>query len=186
MLNAETKAEIAALVRSGFHSREKIYEVFTEEMYAPGELDPAEVSSELDEQFAQYELEKQAYPSTTDCDRLDNAFRLMNERGVVAVQNAGYTQSDGFEEVGAAYNQLADRESVIGYCFYHGQDLERAVNGQGLHFAFGPVNPADEQTIGVEVGKIVRDTLENNGLAVDWDGTFENRLSVPALKWQKR
>ncbi|WP_145390911.1 DUF6891 domain-containing protein [Stieleria neptunia] len=186
MLEPETKSEIAAMVRSGFYSRDRLLEIFTEEMYAPNELDPAEVSSELDAQFTQYEEEKQSYPPTTDCDRLDAAFKMMNERGVVAIQNAGYTQSDGFEDVGESYNQHPNKESVLGYCFYHGQDLERAVNGEGLYFAFGPVDPAVEQTVGIEVGNIVRDSLESNGLAVEWDGTFENRLRVPKLNWQKR
>jgi hypothetical protein len=186
MLEPGIKSEIASMVRSGFYSRERLYEVFTEEMYAPDELKPAEVSSELDAQFTQYELEKQLYPSTTDCDRLDDAFRLMNQRGVVAIQNAGYTQSDGFEDVGEAYSQHSNKESVLGYCFYHGQDLERAVNGEGLYFAFGPVNPEDERTVGVDVGNIVRESLENSGLLVEWDGTFENRLRVPKLNWQKR
>ncbi|MFK7766753.1 MAG: hypothetical protein AB8B55_05990 [Mariniblastus sp.] len=186
MLEPETKAEIALMVRSGFYSRDRLFEIFTEESYAPDELAPGEVSTELDAQFAQYDQEKQSYPGTTDCDRLDDAFRLMNERGVVAIQNAGYTQSDGFEDVGEAYNQHPNKETVLGYCFYHGQDLERAVSGDGLFFAFGPVNPADEQTVGVDVGNIVRNALENSGLSVEWDGTFEYRLRVPKLNWQKR
>ena len=186
MLKPETKAEIASMVRSGFYPRERLYEIFTEEMYAPDELNAAEVSSELDAQFAEYEQEKLTYPTPTDCDRLDDAFRLMNESGVVAIQNAGYTQSDGFEDVSEVYNQHPNKESVLGYCFYHGQDLERAVNGDGLYFAFGPVNPADEQTVGVDVGNVVREALENSGLPVEWDGTFENRLRIPKLKWQKR
>ena len=186
MLETETQSEIASMVRSGFYDRERLIEVFTEEMYAPGELDTNEVESEIDAQFAQYEKEKLAYPSTTDCDRLDAAFAKMNERGVIAIQNAGYTQSDGYDDVGDVYSQHPDRDSIVGYCFYHGQDLERAINGSGLYFAFGPVDPADEQTVGVDVGNIVRGELENAGLSVDWNGTFEKRLSVPNLNWQKR
>lgn len=100
MLENETQAEIASLVRSGFCDRQRLIEVFTEEMYAPGELDANEVESEIDTQFALYEQEKLAYPAITDCDRLDAAFAKMNERGVIAMQNAGYTQSEGFDDVG--------------------------------------------------------------------------------------
>ena len=186
MLATETQAEIASMVRSGFYDRERLIEVFTEEMYAPGELDTNDVVSALDAQFAAYEEEKLAYPATTDCDRLDAAFARINERGVIAIQNAGYTQSDGYDDVGETYSQHANKESILGYCFYHGQDLERAINGDGLYFAFGPVDPANEQTIGLNVGNIVREELESAGLPVDWNGTFENRLKVPRLNWQKR
>lgn len=186
MLEAETQTEIASMVRSGFYDRERLIEVFTEEMDAPGELNASDVASAIDEQFTAYEQEKLSYPATTDCDRLDVAFAKMNERGVIAIQNAGYTQSDGYDDVGEVYSQRPDKESVLGYCYYHGQDLERAINGDGLCFAFGPVDPADEQTVGVDVGNIVREELENSGLSVDWDGTFEKRLSVPKLSWQKR
>jgi len=186
MLATETQTEIASMVRSGFYGRERLIEVFTEEMYAPGELDTNDVVSAIDTQFAEYEKERLTYPATTDCDRLDTAFAKMNGRGVIAIQNAGYTQSDGYDDVGEAYSQHPEKESILGYCFYHGQDLERAISGDGLYFAFGPVDPANEQTVGVDVGNIVREELENAGLSVDWDGTFEKRLSVPKLNWQKR
>ena len=186
MLEAETQAEIATMVRSGFYSRERLIEIFTAEMYAPNDPDPNDVAVSIDANFAKYEKEKREYPATTDCDRLDTAFTRINERGVIAIQNAGYTQSDGYDDVGTVYSEHPDKERILGYCFYHGQDLERAINGGGLYFAFGPVDPAEEQTIGVEVGTIIREELERAGLAVDWDGTFEKRLSIPKLNWQKR
>jgi len=186
MLSEETLAEIASMVRSGFYEHDRVIEIFTEEMYEPGELDAKEVREAVNKNFSEYETEKKSYPETTDCDRLDDAFAGMNSRGVIALQNAGYTQTDGFEEVGEAYNELDDQSGVLGYCFYHGQDLQRAVNGDGLFFAFGPVDPADEQTVGIQVGSIVKEELERTGLIVDWDGTFESRLNIPKLNWQKR
>jgi hypothetical protein len=74
MLEEETQAEIACLVRSGYYDRDRLIEVFTEEMYEPGELDGDDVISAIDAQFTQYELEKLSYPAITDCDRLDTAF----------------------------------------------------------------------------------------------------------------
>ena len=186
MLDPETIDEIAAYVRSGFYDRERIMEVFCEEMYGPGELDAEEVSAAIDEEFAKWESEKRTWPSVTDCDRLDQAFAAMNERGVVALQNAGYTQSDGYEDFCQAYEDHPDKSSVIGYCFYHGQDLERAVAGGGLLLAFGPVDPKQEGTQGPEIGRIVREELERAGLKVQWDGTFSQRIFVPDLAWQRR
>jgi hypothetical protein len=186
MLPRETLEEISALVRSGFYDKERLMEIFCEGRYAPGELDRDDVSAAIDSQFAQLETEKKAWPAVTDCDRLDSVFAAMNKRGIIALQNAGYTQSDGYSDFLQAYKNHPDKSSVIGYCFYHEQDLERVVRGDPLFLAFGPLDPDDEELKGPEIGRIVREELERAGLKVDWDGTFENRLSVPNLVWQRR
>ncbi|MFB2981849.1 hypothetical protein [Microseira sp. BLCC-F43] len=49
----------------------------------------------------------------------------------IVLHNAGYTMTDGFSDVdGVIYER--DRENVKGYCFYHWQNLEGAVKGDGL------------------------------------------------------
>jgi hypothetical protein len=77
MLSPETTDEVAVLVRSGFYEKHRLMDVFCEEMYAPGELDPDEVSATIDAEFEKWEAEKQAWPDVTDCDRLDSAFAAM-------------------------------------------------------------------------------------------------------------
>ena len=58
----------------------------------------------------------------------------------------GYTQSDGHSDVSEAYQELENKSKILGYCFYHGQDLERAVLGEGLFLTFGTIDPnADKQ-----------------------------------------
>jgi hypothetical protein len=186
MLDPEVLEEVSTLVRSGFWSKERINEIVCEEIYAPGELDTHKVSEAIDSAVAEWEAEQRTWPAVTDCDRLDAAFVAMNRRGIIALQNAGMTQSDGYDDFREAYENHPDRSSVIGYCFYHGQDLERAVRGDGLFFAFGPVDPRDEESKGPEIGRIVRQELERAGLEVDWDGTFSTRLRVPNMVWQRR
>lgn len=186
MLEPETIAQIGIWVRSSLHNKRRMMQLFCEEMYAPGELDPDEVSAAIDAEFAKWWDEKQKYPEVTDCDRLDQAFDSMNERGVLASQLVGYTQSDGYDDFLEKYGSHPAKSSVLGYCFYHGQDYERAAQGGGLLLSFGPANPEDEDTQGILVGNIVREELERAGLAVDWDGTFAKRLSVPVFVWQRR
>src|SRR6185295_1242458 len=97
---------------------------------------------------------------------LDTAFAAINKRGVIAMHNAGYTQSDGYDDFREAYSQHPNQRSILGYCFYHEQDIQRAVRGGGLYLAFGPVDPDDEETKGREVGNIIREELERAGLKV--------------------
>jgi len=185
-LSPETLREINALVRGGFEERAPIIEILCGEMYEPGELDEAEVIAAVDTAFAALAQDKATWPTTTDCDRLDGAFAALNARGIIALQNAGYTQSDGYDDVREKYHEHADRDAVIGYCFYHGQDLERAVHGEGLYLAFGPMDAKKEETEAPRVGAVIVEELTRVGLAVKWNGTFAQRIFIPAIDWKRR
>jgi hypothetical protein len=186
MLKPDVRDEIAKLVRAGFYDKKRLLQIVGEELYAPGELDPNDLAAAIDEEVAKHEAEKKAWPDVTDCDRLNAAFAALNKRGIIALHNAGFTQSDGYEDFRAALKSHPQRATVLGYCFYDSQDVEHAVQGEGLHLAFGPVRPKDEESKGPEIGRIVREELERAGLKVKWDGTFATRMSVPQFVWQRR
>src|SRR5712672_4250226 len=180
-LNPETLREIDGLVRGGFEERARIIEILCEEMYEPGELDEAEVIAAVDAAFTALAQHKMTWPAITDCDKLDRVFAALNTRGIIALQNAGYTQSDGYDDVREIYNPRSDRDKMVGYCFYHGQDLERAVNGEGLYLALGPMDAQNEETAGPRVGAMIVAELERMGFSAQWDGTFNQRIYVPAI-----
>lgn len=185
-LEPDALEEIATLVRTGFYDKDRLREIVCEEMYAPGELNSDVVSAVIDSQLANIEAEKRTWPDVTDCDRLDAAYAAMNRRGIIAIQNAGYTQSDGYDSFREAYDSHPHKSSVIGYCFYHAQDVLHALHDKEMYVAFGPVNSSNEETEGVVVGEIVREELERAGLEVEWDGTFASRLKLPNILWQRR
>ena len=185
-LSPETLREIDGLVRGSFEERARIIEILCEEMYEPGELDEAEVVAAVDAAFAALAQDKATWPTTTDCDRLDGAFAALNARGIIALQNAGYTQSDGYDDVRQSYHAHSDRDAVIGYCFYHGQDLERAVHGEGLYLAFGPMDAKKEETEGPRIGAMIVEELTRAGLDAKWNGTFAQRIFIPAIDWKRR
>jgi hypothetical protein len=185
-LNPEVLREIDGLVRGGFEERARIIEILCEEMYAPGELDEAEVIAAVNAAFTALAQDKTTWPATTDCDRLDGVFATLNARGIIALQNAGYTQSDGYDDIRESYREHPDRDAVIGYCFYHGQDMERAVQGEGLYLAFGPMDAQKEETEGPRIGAMIVEELTQAGLAVKWSGTVGQRISIPAIDWKRR
>lgn len=186
MLPEDVNQEIETLVRSGFYDGNHLHQILSEELYAPGELPEIELKEAIKHAFAKLNKEKESWEDVTDCDRLDKAFSALSSRGVIAMQNAGYTNSDGYDDFLTAYENSPDKSSVRGYCYYHGQDLERAVKGGGLFLAFGPVNPAEENSVGPEVGRIVQEEMERAGLAVKWDGTFATRILIPGIDWKRR
>lgn len=186
MLDPDVGQQLDILVRAGFLQRAQIIEVLTEELYAPGELDLVEVEVELDEIIDRLQAEAQGWPEVTDFDHLVLAFERLNSNDVLSIHNAGLTQSDGYESVRDALRRHAARDDVIGYCFYHSQDVEGAIAERGLYLAFGPIDPSTEEVAGPQVGNLVRNEMSRLGLAVDWDGSFKTRLKLPDFQWQRR
>lgn len=184
-LSADVLREIDAFVRGGFESSERIIEILSEEMYKPSELDAAEIEAAVSFAIATLEEEKKTWPRTTDCDRLNIAFAALPAKGIVALQNAGYTQSDGYEDIMEAFESHANQSSVVGYCYYHGQDLERAISGSGLFLSFEPMNASKEETEGLRVGKLIVEEFERF-FKVEWSGKFNQRIFIPDIDWKRR
>jgi len=179
-------SEMRSLIRSGFYSKSALIDMFSDEICESCGLTPEDVTAVIDEDIQTIDAEKETWPTVTDCDRLEAAFAALNSRGLVSLENAGYTQSDGYSDVCDLHHEHPNKDSVIGYCFYHTQDLERAVRGMGLYLAFGPMDAKLEDTEGAKIGEVVREALEAQGLEVEWDGTFNTRMLLPTITWQKR
>ena len=172
---------IKSCVWSGFYEIVDVHQVIDDIL--EDDANEAMLRSAVAPEFAKKAAAETSWPDVTDCDRLDVAFETMNASGIIALQNAGYTMSDGLGDVGEILHERG-RENVRGYCFYHGQDLERAVAGTGLMLAFGDLD--NDPTQKTEMGKAVKDLLESNGFLVEWSGDPESRLNIPEFDWKRR
>lgn len=184
-MNPHVIHAIKQLVWSGFFEEERILEIIMEEMFEPGEIDEALTLSQIKSEFAQKIRDEASWPTITDCDRLDQIFSELNQAGIIALQNAGYTQSDGMDDITQLYNEQGGIfSSIQGYCFYHGQDVERAVDGHGLFITFGDIKGTDEK--GIEIGARIIATIERHGLIAKWSGSLSQRIEIPKINWQRR
>ncbi|KPX34310.1 MULTISPECIES: DUF6891 domain-containing protein [Pseudomonas syringae group] len=172
---------IKTWVWSGFYSAEEMNEMLEDiieddcDVIALKALIPRELQFKFDtERF---------WPQVTDCDRLDSVFYALHEAGICALSNAGYTMSDGYSEVAQAIHE-APEGHYHGYCFYHGQDVERVVEGSELMIAFGSLD--DDPVHGVKVGQTVCAALKTAGFQVAWNESDEQRIEIHAMKWQRR
>lgn len=172
---------IRSWVWSGFYSPSDVDEMIDDilEPDADEGLLRAAVQPEFDKKAAA----EAGWPAVTDCDRLDEAFAELNARGIIALHNTGYDMSDGIGDVSEVLHERGQK-GVKGYCFYHGQDVERAVAGEGLMLAFGALD--DDKARKMEMGQMVKDILESFGFTVEWNGDAETRLSLPNLDWKRR
>jgi hypothetical protein len=122
-------------------------------------------------------------PARTDCDRLDEAFGRLDRAGICAVQNAGYTMSDGYSDVTEVLDQHRGKK-YHGYCFFHGQDLERAIDGHGLMLAFGDLG--DEAKKSAAVAQRICEEMQTAGFAVQWNGDIGQRIEITSIDWKRR
>jgi hypothetical protein len=172
---------IKTWVKSGFYTLDDIYEMM--EDIIEEECDEDMLQKRASEEFLKKQQSEDSWPNLTDCDRLDFIFNELNELGIIALQNTGYTMSDGFDDVGEVLETL-DRNQVKGYCFYHGQDLERALADEGLTLAFGDLNAIDDQKI--VVGKLITEIIKKHHFEYIWDGTANKKINIFPFKWQRR
>jgi hypothetical protein len=168
-------------VWSGFYSPDEVDTMIDDIL--EDDADEAMLRAAVAPDFDRKAVAEASWPDTTDCDRLDQAFDELNSCGVIALHNAGYTMSDGIGDVSEVLHERG-REGIKGYCFYHGQDVEGAVRGGGLMLAFG--NLDDDKPKKTEIGRLVKEVLQDHGLAVEWNGDPETRLNMPGLDWKRR
>jgi hypothetical protein len=135
--------------------------------------------------FAEKRKAEKKWPKVTDCDRLDRVFQALEKRGVVTDDDAGFTQSDGFESVSELYEDEGGKKSAfVGYCFCTWQDRDAAIEGGGLMLAYGHFT--DHAKKGVEIGQIVREECARAGFKVEWNGNISTRIFLKDFRWQKR
>ena len=173
--------QIGIWVWSGFFDRDEVNGFLDDVL--EGDVDESMLRTLIEEEFQRKAAEEKHWPPCTDCDRLDDVFRDLNGALIIALQNAGYTASDGHDDVGEIHAKQP-HGTYKGYCFYHGQDLERAVAGEGLFFAFGDMKDTDAGKIAIAATIIA--TLERHGFVVEWNGSVQTRIRVPKINWQRR
>lgn len=184
-----TQADILHWVRycvwSGENDPEEVALLIEEQLGEEDEIDEDWLDKEIRREFAAKRKAEKTWPKVTDCDHLDRAFETLERQGIIALHMAGFTQTDGLEEVEDAYREAGGKKSkYAGHCFYTEQDQEHALDGSGLYIGFGHLSGDDAK--GVEVGHMLRAALEREGLNVEWDGTIKTRLYVKGFRWQRR
>jgi hypothetical protein len=189
MANGVTEADIRHWVRSyvwsGEYDGEEVVLLIEDQLGEGDEVDEGWLRGVIRGEVAAKRKAEETWPEVTDCDRLERAFQALQRQGVIALHRAGFTQSDGLDEVEEDYREAGGKASnYAGHCFYTEQVQEGALDGAGMYIGFGHLSGDDAK--GVEVGHLLRAALESEGLSVEWDGTIKTRLFVKGFRWQRR
>ncbi|MGU3494404.1 DUF6891 domain-containing protein [Xanthobacteraceae bacterium A53D] len=169
---------------SGFCGPEDVDGVIEDFLLDEPELDEKALRAEVAEQMAKKAKDEQLWPEVTDCDKLDTAFAALADAKILGLHSAGYTMSDGHDEAAEA---LADEPegAFVGYCFYHGQDIESALDsGDAMFIAYDHVD--GDVPDKVAVGETVMAALRAAGLKPDWNGDAKRRIELKDFVWRRR
>lgn len=182
-------ASILAQVRMGFLSIEEIKENILEEIEDNGfeqEITEEWANALIEQEHSKLLQESKQWKVPTDTDKLIKAFDELCAMNIIALHCAGYTTSDGEYEVVEVEQALREKGMAsYGYCFYHEQDLSRAIvpENPSLYIAFQKINNSDD-AVTIAVGKKVAEILQRSGLQVEWNGVATTKILIPGFRWQ--
>ena len=158
------------------------------EVFADSSLDVVALTGAAravaEQALAAHLAEQSTWPPETDCDRLDAAFAELSRGGIVARQHFSCCGTCGAHEIREEMEQ-AEKAGTFsrGFTFFHMQDTEHAVAGDGLYLSYGVAE--SDQSGAVAIGHEVVQILGRHGLAPAWNGKLAHRIALP-LTWQRR
>jgi hypothetical protein len=128
--------------------------------------------------------EEATWPLVTDCDRLNAAFKQLNDEGIVARQHFSCCPNCGHRHMEREVERFEkEGREAWGYVFYDIQSTDAAIEIGELTLNYGGL--ADDEESTVFIGELVVDALRDHGLNVEWDGDPKKTILVK-LVWMRR
>lgn len=175
----EFQKEIKRLLRSGFYTLEDAQNTACEIIEFTGPDIQASILAQ--KAYSEIHFEQEQWNGPTDCDRLLQALEDLRAQGVVCCENFSCCGTCGSSEIWE-FIEISQNlgKNVSGYVFYHQQDTDRAVEGEGLYFNYGAVDGPSENT-----AHQLMKALQKSGLSPSWNGSSSTRVFVP-LNWKRK
>ncbi len=182
----EVLEQIEKDVLMGFESAEEMTESIADMFADEDDFDEDWLAETIEARCEEHKENSFNWSKPTDFERLDAAFTHLIKEGIVCLHHAGYTQQDSVGDCEEAIEELDDMGiEVIGYCYYHAQDLERAIDPteKSLLLGFDSVSEDDEEA--AIIGDTIVEVLKVLNFDVNWDGTINQRIEIKNINWQK-
>jgi len=169
----------------GFENGDDLLESISEMFYDEDDFDENWLKKEIEVRLKNHQTESLNWEKPTDFERLVKSFDELNEEKIVSLHRAGYTRQDGEDDCSEIIAELKEIGiTTKGYCFYHTQDLERAIGEEKMLFiGFDSYNREDE--LAKEVAEKIVEVLKKNGFNTKWNGSLDTRIEILNINWKK-
>ena len=182
----EALEQIELDVKFGFENEEQLFDSIRDMFYQEEDFDEDWLRQTISDKFQQHQSESVNWKHPTDFERLAAVFDELIREKIVCLHNAGYTKSDGEGDCLQTIERLSELGiKPKGFCYYHSQDLGRAVDPeiQNLYLRFDSPTQDDSEAL-IVANKIV-DKMKKNGFEIAWTGTVDQSIEVKYFNWQK-
>lgn len=169
----------------GFENGEDLLESISDMFYDEEAFDTDWLKKEIEIRLKKHKTESHTWEKPTDFEKLVNSFDELNKEGIVSLHKAGYTRQDGESDCSEIIEELkAIGIRPKGYCYYHTQDLERAIGEEKMLFiGYDSYNRDDK--LAIEVAEKIVESLKKNGFNVKWNSSLETRIEILDINWKK-
>jgi hypothetical protein len=173
-------------IRFGFENQDELFESIRDVFYDEADFDDEWLRQAIEDRYIRHQREAAKWEKLTAFDKLATAFDQLADERIVALHKAGHTKSDGVEDCMEVVKTLAEHQVAMkGYCYYHSQDLARAVDPEIKSLFLGFDSVENNDAAAIAVANTIIDTLQRNGFEVSWAGTVEQRIEILNIDWKK-
>ncbi len=173
-------------IKFGFENQEQLFDSLRDMFYQEDDFDEDWLRQNISNKFSKHQVDSLNWKHPTDFEKLAIAFDQLIKEKIVCIHKAGYTKSDGEEDCREAIQRLNELGiKAIGFCYYHSQDLARAVDPQVRNLFLGFDSPTQDDNEALIVANKIVDTLGKNGFNISWTGTVDQRIEIKNIEWKK-
>jgi hypothetical protein len=173
-------------IKFGFENEEELFESIREMFYDQSDFDEGWLREKISDKYSKHQSESLNWTHPTDFERLAKTFDELIAERIVCLHNAGFTRSDGEGDCMETIERLDELGiTAIGFCYYHSQDLGRAVDQETRHLYLGFNSVVEDDNEAILIANRIIDKLRKNGFKVNWSGTVDQRMEIEDIDWKK-
>ena len=173
-------------IKFGFENEEELFDSIRDMFYDEKDFDEEWLRQTISEKYKQHQQDSIAWTRPTDFDRLAKTFDQLIREKIVCLHKAGYTKQDGEGDCMETIERLNELGiKAVGFCYYHSQDLARAVDKDIRNLYLGFDSPTQDDNEALQVANKIVATLKENKFEVSWVGTVDQRIEIKNINWQK-
>jgi hypothetical protein len=178
---------IIRLVWGGFNTKDDIRDdaVYQTQPPVQAKADLAWIDQQLNQEWSKKRAAEATWPVRIDFNRLDDVFKMLRTKGIIALHNAGNTQTDARDDASEEWHRLGGPKSGLqGFIFYHGQDVEHVIADGELHIGFSTFPEGASPAL--ELARQTALELKQAGFAVTPPPDVDTRILITGIDWKKR